>query len=134
TTIAPATGAAGSTVAITGTDLLDPDGTPAVPTVLFGTTTATVNPLTATSTHLDVTVPPGTLGQSVDVKVTTCGGTATSPNQFRYGCTAPTINSISPVAGMAGTVLTISGINLDSPDGSQPIVRFGATAVTPTAV
>lgn len=130
TGIAPSTGSGGTTVVITGTDLLDPSGT--LPIVSFGASTAFPDPLfTQTATTLQYLAPTGSLGALVTVTVTTCGGTATAPQQFQYQCVMPTINSVSPSFGVAGTVVTISGINLDNPAGGPPTVRFGATSVNP---
>jgi hypothetical protein len=59
-------------------------------------------------------------GASGDVSVTTSTGTAFKPG-FNY--TGPTITSFSPVVGVSGTVVTITGTNLTAATS----VKFGGT-------
>jgi IPT/TIG domain/Fibronectin type III domain/Calcineurin-like phosphoesterase len=120
--ISPTSGSAGTSVTITGTNLASASA------VDFGSTAATITADSATS--ITATVPSGT--GTVDVTVTTpSGGTsATSSNdQFTY-VGAPTVTSISPTSGSAGTSVTITGTNLAS---ASAVVDFGSTAATITA-
>lgn len=128
TGVAPTQGVPGSSVVITGTDLQDFSGSQG--SVMFGTTPATVT--SSSPTSVTVLVPPGTVGASVSVSLTTCGGTAVATQQFTYQCSAPAINNVTPGFGVGGTSVTINGVNLDGA-GTAPIVEFGnivATVVT----
>ena len=112
TSFTPATGAAGTTVTITGTGFT---GATAVTlngvaitgfTVVNATTITFAVPATATSGAIGVTTP---------------GGTVASTGTFTFvpAATAPTITSFTPTSGTAGATVTITGTNLT-----------GATAVT----
>ena len=72
------------------------------------------------------TAPAGSAG-TVDVTVTTVGGTSTTgaSDQYTY-VAAPTVTSVSPASGplTAGTVVTITGANLSG----ATAVKFGATS------
>ncbi|MGH7019824.1 MAG: IPT/TIG domain-containing protein [Brevundimonas sp.] len=118
-TSGPSTG--GTSVTITGTNL---SGATAV---TFGATAAsgfTVN----SATQITATAPAGSAG-TVDVRVTTAGGTSATSvaDQFTY-VGAPTVTSISPTAGPAtgGTTVTLTGTNFTGATS----VAFGATAAT----
>jgi hypothetical protein len=133
--ILPTNGAAGDEVTIFGTGLIGANGVRG--TVTFGTTTASVIDALPNGTQMTVTAPSGfTQGQTVNVRVATCGGTsATSPTTlFTYQtsttCVAPTITSLSPSAAAAGQQLTVSGTNLIGNDGSTGIVRVGGAVAT----
>ena len=124
--ISPSSGpsAGGTSVTITGANLANATA------VKFGSNTATVNSNTAT--QIVALAPAGSAG-TVDVTVATAGGTsATSPaDQYTYAA-PPTVSSISPTSGptLGGTVVTITGTNLDSPSA----VKFGgsnAAVITP---
>jgi hypothetical protein len=121
--ISPTSGppAGGTTVTITGVNL---DGNT---TVKFGTATASI--VSNNGTRLVVTSPPGAAG-TVDVTVTTTGGTSatSSADQFTYTA-APIVLAVSPTAGpsVGGTTVTITGANLGT--ASTATVEFGgATA------
>lgn len=107
--LAPASGAVGTTVTVTGTNLT-------------GATAVTLNGVAITgftvvnATTLTFVVPVG--ATSGLVAVTTLGGTATSAGAFTVTVAAPTIASFTPVSGGPGTTVTITGTNL-----------MGATAV-----
>jgi hypothetical protein len=96
-------GKATDTVIITGTNLTSA-------TCEFGGTSATVN--STSSTTVNVTAPTHAAG-SVDVVVTTSGGTATSHNGFTY-IAAPTITSLDVLQGKAGDTVVITGTYLTS--------------------
>ena len=102
TTVSPTAGpaAGGSTVTITGTNL----GTAATATVTFGATAATI--VSDNGTTLVATSPAGAAG-TVDITVTTAGGTSTTSanDQFTY-VAAPTVTTVSPTAGpTAGDII-----------------------------
>jgi hypothetical protein len=120
TAITPKTGPAnGGIVTITGTNLLD-----GIAIVRFG---AVFSPgfIVNSATSLDVVVPFGS--GTVDVAVTTAGGTSTASaaDQFTFA-TAPTVTSVSPNSGAGGTVTTIGGTGLS---GAQAVL-FGGSAAT----
>jgi hypothetical protein len=111
----------GTTVTITGTNLANATA------VHFGKTVAS-NVISDSATQIVVVSPAGKTG-TVDVTVTTAGGTsATSPaDRFTYG-SAPKVAAVSPSAGPAagGTAVTITGTNLLG----ATAVDFGTKAVT----
>lgn len=123
TTFSPALTGHGGIVIITGTNLSG------ATTVNFGGVPAesyTVN----SATTITATVGTGATGA---VSVTTPGGSS-SMNYFTYTDTA-VINSISPVSGPVGTIVTIKGANFQ-PVSSNYIVYFGgvrAAALTATS-
>jgi hypothetical protein len=122
TGISPAQGPAigGTQVTITGTNLA---GATAVE---FGSSTATIK--SNTDTQIVVITPAGT-GGTVDVTVTTTGGTSatSSADQFTY-VAAPAVTGLSPssepVAG--GMQVTITGTSL----AGATAVKFGSSAAT----
>ena len=98
--------------------------------VEFGATAGTVTADTGTS--ITVNAPAESAG-TVDVTVTTPGGTSatSSADHFTYTA-APTVTAVSPSAGpLAGgtTGVMVTGTNLTG----QTAVDFGATAGTVTA-
>ncbi|MDA8295329.1 MAG: IPT/TIG domain-containing protein [Actinomycetota bacterium] len=126
TSIAPTSGptAGGTSVTITGTNLSDATA------VDFGTTAGSITADSATS--ITATSPAESAG-SVDVTVTTPGGTSASAagDRFAYAVPAPVVTSISPTSGptAGGTSVTITGTNLA---GATAVV-FGTTAGSITA-
>ncbi|QLG41667.1 IPT/TIG domain-containing protein [Paenibacillus sp. E222] len=118
-TSGPTTG--GTAVTLTGTNLTD------ATEVMFGATAATSYTVNS-ATQITAIAPAGSAG-TVDVTVTTPGGTSTTSaaNQYTYHA-APTITSMSPVSGptTGGTTVTLSGTNLTD----ATAVKFGATAAT----
>ncbi len=124
----PATGpaAGGTAVTISGTGLAD------ATTVSFGGSDGMIT--SDSGTQITVVSPPGS--GTVDVAVTTPGGTSTA-GMFTYHSAAapppahPAVTGISPTSGPTGggTSVTISGHNL----GSASRVSFGGVAGTITA-
>ena len=118
-TSGPVTG--GTTVIITGTGF---SGTTAV---TFGATAATGFTVNS-ATQITATAPARSAG-TVDVRVTTAGGTSatSAADQFTF-VAAPAVTSISPTAGPAtgGTTVTITGTGFSG----TTAVTFGATAAT----
>ncbi|MGA7797131.1 MAG: IPT/TIG domain-containing protein, partial [Methanoregula sp.] len=126
TGISPAAGpiVGGNVITITGTSLT-------------GTTSVTIGGKPASSfkvtsaTAVTATVPANTTAGTVDVTITTPGGTATGTGAYTYAA-VPTITGISPAAGptAGGTVITITGTNLTN----ATAVTFGSTAATHVTV
>jgi len=119
----PATGAAGTSVTITGTNFT---GATAVD---FGSTAATGFTVNS-ATSITAVAPAGT--GTVDVRVVTPAGTSatTAADQFSYGSsgTGPVLTGISPSSGAAagGTSVTITGTNFTG----ATAVNFGTTPAT----
>ena len=116
TVVSPSAGhtAGGTPVTITGTHFVSGA------TVAFGANPAT-NVTVVSSGSITSTAPAGSAG-TVDVTVTTAGGTSATGTADHYTYAAPpTVTAVSPTAGPlgAGTHVTITGTNLS-----------GATAVT----
>ncbi len=119
----PASGIAGSSVTINGTNFGATAGTSSVK---FGTTLATVTSWTATKI---IAIVPALATGTYTISVTTTGGTANSSTKFTVTATgtAPTISSISPSSGFSYTYVTVSGTNFGAIQGVSTI-KFGATA------
>jgi hypothetical protein len=90
--INPTSGVAGTPVTITGTGFIDTPG------FIF-----------VSATQINVITPPGTAG-AANVTVTTPNGTS-APATFTYVSQSPTVASINPTSGLAGTTVTITGTN-----------------------
>jgi kumamolisin len=102
----PASGPVGTTVTITGTNLLR------VLSVLFGGTAATV--LQDTATEIVVKVPQ--FATSGAITITTASGKVVTSGKFTVtipGLSLPTITSFTPASGPVGTLVTINGTNLE---------------------
>lgn len=114
--------AGGTSVVITGTHFSG------ATKVLFGTTAATSFTV-VTPSEIIVTAPAGTAG-SVDITVTTSGGTSatSSADQFTYTVPAPVITNLSPSSGTTAgdEQVLIYGTNL----GGATAVLFGTVAAT----
>jgi len=122
TGVSPSTGsgAGGTSVTITGTSL---NGATAVK---FGNTAA-ASFVVNSATSITATSPPSS--GTVDVTVTTAGGTSatSAADQFTYGAPpTPTVTSISPANGPSagGTSVTINGTNFTG----ATAVRFASAA------
>ncbi len=128
TSLSPTNGstAGGTSIAINGTNF---SGATAVS---FGGTAATSFTVNS-ATLITATVPAHAAG-TVDVRVTTPGGTSTTSanDQYTY-VPVPTVTSISPTSGPTGggTTVTITGtgFNYAAPSGA---VKFGAANATYT--
>jgi large repetitive protein len=126
--ISPTSGptAGGTSVTITGANLDNPTA------VKFGATAATVVSHSATQI---VATSPAHAAATVDITVTTAGGTSATSAADKYTYAAPpTVSGISPASGPAlgGTVVTITGTNLANPTA----VKFGgsnAAVITPVS-
>ena len=123
TSVSPASGPTigGTTVTLTGTNLTDATA------VMFGATEATSYTVNS-ATQITAIAPAGSAG-TIDVTVTTPGGTTTTSaaDQYTYHA-APTITSMSPTSGptTGGTTVTLTGTNLTN----ATAVKFGATEAT----
>jgi len=126
TSLAPASGAIGASVTITGTNF---SATAASNTVKFNGTVATVTASTATS--LTTSVPTGATTGKITVEV---GGLmATSATDFTVVAPGtPTITSFTPFNGPVGTSITITGTNFSATAVSNA-VKFNGTVAVVTA-
>ena len=122
--LSPASGLAGSSVTITGTNL----GTSGV--VSFSGTAAATTSWTATS--INATVPAGLGAGAQGVVVTPAGATASNSLPFTVTtpAPAPAITTLTPNHGLVGSSVVIAGSNLGTSAGT---VRFGSTTATITA-
>ncbi len=126
TKVSPSTGPAtgGTTVTITGTGF--PTGTTV--TVDFGSSNPATNVKVKSGTRITCTSPGDTGTETVDVTVTTAGGTSatSSADQFSY---VPVVNGVSPSSGptAGGTVVTITGMGFSAANA----VSFGAITIYP---
>ena len=120
TAINPASGLAGATVTLTGTNF---DPVAANNLVKFNGTATTVT--SATTTSLVVTAP--ATGSTGAVTVTTIAGVGTGP-VFTYLKT-PAITAISPTTAAVGASVTIAGTNFDATVANDA-VKFNGTAAT----
>jgi hypothetical protein len=123
TSILPTAGpiAGGSVVTITGTSLTGATA------VSFGTTAATLFTV-VNVTAVTATTPAHAAG-TVDVTVTTLGGTSAKSSSDQYSFAAvPTVIGISPAAGpiAGGSNITITGTSFNR----TTAVTFGTTAAT----
>jgi hypothetical protein len=127
TSVSPNAGpvAGGQTVTITGTAFTG------APEVDFGTAVAT-NIVVVDTTHLTATAP-ANAGGTVDVRVTTDGGTSATSGADHYTyAAAPTVTSVSPSAGRrsGGQSVTITGTNF----AAGATVQVGGTPATAVVV
>jgi hypothetical protein len=125
TALSPTTGlaAGGTPVVITGTNFTNVIGNSIVTAVSFGGTPAN-SFVVNSATQITAAAPAG--AGTVNVTVTTAGGTAVA-NQFTY-LPLPTVTSLSPNFGAqtGGTSVVITGTNLSGAQG----VTFGGAAAS----
>jgi hypothetical protein len=121
--LTPNFGPIGESVLISGQNFGSSAGTD---TVTFNGTVAT--PVVSTSSSIVVSVPPGATTGNVVVSV---GGLASNGVQFNV-FTAPSITSVSPISGSAGTSVTITGTNFGTTQGTST-VTFNGVAAAPTS-
>jgi hypothetical protein len=117
--VSPLTGAAGTAVAISGSNFGTTTGT-----VTFNGTTAPI--ISWSSTSISANVP--ALATSGSLVVTTSLGIASNSSSFTIP--APNISNIFPSAARAGASVTISGTNFGSVTGA---VTFNGITGTPTS-
>jgi hypothetical protein len=121
--LSPTSGAIGASVTITGTNF---GATQGAGSVTFNTRTAAISSWSATS--IVATVPASATTGNVVVRAS---GVNSNGRTFTV-VVAPTISSLSPTSGVTGTVVTITGTNFGSTQGSGT-VRFNGTLGTPTS-
>ncbi|MFE3887705.1 beta strand repeat-containing protein [Streptomyces lydicus] len=127
TTLTPTSGptAGGNVVTINGT------GLSGASSVKFGSSSGVI--VTNTATQITVIAPAGGVG-SVNVTVTTAGGTSNGLPYTYVAVPAPVLSSLSPASGptAGGNVVTINGANLS---GASSVLFGGspATVLTNTA-
>src|SRR5215467_10683259 len=128
TSISPASGGAGSSVTIAGTNFTSTAGS--VTFTGYQNTTISATITSWSSNQIAVTVPVGTItGQ---VKVT--AGSVTSNTNMDFVVPPPHITSISPVSGTSGTQVTISGSGFQpSRPPSNTSVGIGGMTATVTS-
>jgi len=124
TSLNPTSGLVGSPVTISGANFGATQGTS---TVKFNGTAATATSWSASS--IGVTVPAGATTGNV---VVTVGGAASNGVSFTVTAPAPSITSLNPASGLAGSPVTISGANFGTTQGTST-VQFNGTAATPTS-
>lgn len=125
TTVSPTAGSpgGGNTVTITG------EGFTGVTSVKFGSIDASFTVVSATS--ITATAPAGALDSTVNVTVTNPAGTSSTGTGTKYSYIAgPTVSSISPESGVAGTAVTITGTYFTS----DSTVKFGTVSATITSI
>jgi RHS repeat-associated protein len=113
----------GTAITITGTNFGSPQGSG---TVSFNGTGASVTSWSATS--IGVTVPSGATTGNV---VVFASGVNSNGLNFTVLPT-PTITTLSPTSGTVGTLITITGTNFGSPQGTST-VTFNGTTANPTS-
>jgi hypothetical protein len=127
TALSPTAGptAGGTVVTITGTGFV-PGAS-----VKFGSTAGT-SVTVVSGTKLTVKAPAVSSAQTVNVTVTTPGGTSPTAIANLYAFGGPTVTALSPTAGptAGGTVVTVTGTGFVS--GAS--VKFGTTAGTSVTV
>jgi Papain family cysteine protease/IPT/TIG domain len=127
--------AAGTTVTVTGRNL------DAATAVRFGTVAADFTNVTADdgSTALAAVVPAGQrVGASVDVTVTSAGGTSAviAGGKFTYAAPAPVVSALSmdSVTTLGGSAITVTGDNLTGASVKVGTTAVSVRGVTPTAL
>jgi len=124
TGLSPTSGPAGTSATIAGTNFDSVQGTS---TVTFNGTTAT--PTSWSATSIIAPVPSGATTGNV---IVTVGGQASNGVSFTVTSSAPSITSLSPTSGLAGTSVTITGTNFGASQDTNA-VTFNGTAATPTS-
>jgi YD repeat-containing protein len=117
TSISPTSATAGTVVTITGTNFGDPQDTSSVQFASNNYPTPQVSPLSRTPTSITVTVPSTTV--TGETYVFTDGLQSNGVNFTLIP--SPTISSLSPSSGVAGTPVGISGTNFGSTQGSSTL-------------
>lgn len=105
TGLSPASGRPGTLVIISGSNLLEVTGitfSKNAPAPIYGSI--------GDGTGIQTEVPADAI--SGPVKVTTAGGTATSPEPFEVPDISPVIQDFHPSSGLAGTWVSFSGVGL----------------------
>ena len=120
TSFSPTSGPAGCVVEITGTDFDNPD----VSSIDIGGTPVTAFKVVS-ATKIWATVAGTTSGT---IHVTNASDTANSPTDFTNanpGACSPTIKTLTPCSGSAGTTVVITGTNLLKDSGTTTTAAMG---------
>jgi hypothetical protein len=123
-TFSPGEGVIGTVVTLNGANFGASQGTS---TVTFNGTVAT--PISWSNTIIVVPVPSGATNGNI---VVTVAGAPSNGKPFVVSATGPTITSISPAGGPNGTVVTITGNNFGSTQGSS-FVQLNTFTLMPTS-
>ena len=121
TSFTPLSGAVGTKVTLTGTNL------GGATSVRFNGVAATAVTLTS-ATSIAATVPVG--ATTGPISVTTAAGTGTSTGVYTVTIPVPTVTARSPVTGGVGTGVTLTGTNLT---GATQVLFIGATGTVPVS-
>ena len=124
TSLSPTSGPVGTSVTITGTNFGASQGTS---TVTFNAANAT--PTSWSATSIVVPVPSGATTGNI---VVTVGGLTTSGGVFTVTPPPPTITSLNPTSAAVGALVSISGTNFGTSQGTST-VTFNGTPVTQTS-
>ncbi len=122
TSLTPSSGAVGTAVTIAGANFGTTQGTS---TVTFNGTLASPTAWSASS----ITAPVPAAATTGNV-VVTVGGVASNGVNFSVTPPPPNISGLSPVSGPIGTLVTISGSNFGSSQGTST-VSFNGTPASP---
>jgi YD repeat-containing protein len=126
TGISPGTGAAGTVVTLTGTNLGD-----SADYIQVSFSGATATPAIANENSLTAAVPSNALPGTVSVTVNANGY---SSNGIGFTVIAtPIISSLNPNSGVSGTSVSISGTNFGSSQGSSTVTFNGVPAASITS-
>jgi len=117
TSFSPTSGAVGTSISITGTNL---NGATSVSIGGVAATTFAV----VSATSVTATVPSAAV--TGKISIVTPQGTATSASNFTVSAAAPTITAVSPTSGQVGTSVALTGTNFTGATG----VKFNGTAAT----
>ncbi|MEI6452804.1 MAG: IPT/TIG domain-containing protein [Actinomycetes bacterium] len=129
TSFAPASGAVGTIVALTGTaftgvDAANFNGTAFRRAIAFNGSGAPADFTVDGDTRITVTAPAG--AATGPISVTNPAGTATSAASFTVTAPAkPDITKLKPASGKRGAIVTISGSGFGSTQGTSA-VKFGS--------
>jgi IPT/TIG domain/Galactose oxidase, central domain len=113
----------GSSVTITGTNFGSSQGTS---TVTFNGVAATVSAGNWTSTSILTTVPSGATTGNL---VVTVAGVNSNPMIFTVQVPTPSITSLSPTSGTAGTSVIVSGTNFGATQENSTVTFNGVPAI-----
>ena len=120
--LAPTSGAVGTSVTISGTNFGASQGNGSVK---FNGTTAT-GIGSWTNTSITATVPVG--ATTGNVVVTAAGGVASNGISFTVLASTPTISSLTPNSAAVGSAIVIAGTNFGSTQGTSTVKFNGTTA------
>lgn len=123
TDFSPKTGTFGTTITITGTDFY-----PFETSVRIGGIPATASEVTQTS--VSFSVPAEVTSDKLDIELLSFSDVIDLPGQFTIA--VPQITSVTPIIGIGGTRVTITGtnFNIGTFNFSENVVKFGTTEAT----